>query len=202
MRTSIIIACLIIYGFHNSVEAQSPLPLSRKPTKSEITLYSGPDNMIGALFLLKESSILVSNSLIKDDYHNGNYEVAELYIDDINLISTKRRVGPLNGAILGALVGVAAGALTARIVEGPPPEPEPSSPYSSIDSGWGMGDFGPGFSPYAIYVPAGAVGGAIVGALLCSIKIKIPISGSMENYNRNKKKLGRYTVKYDGSPKY
>jgi hypothetical protein len=195
MRTSIIIACLIIYGFHNSVEAQSPLPLSRKPTKSEITLYSGPDNMIGALFLLKDSSILVSKSLVTKDYDNGNYEVAELYIDDINLIRSKRRLGPLNGAILGLLVGAGVGALTARIVEGPPPEP--SSNYSS----W---DFGLDFSgmSYYFFIPTGAVAGAITGGIIGCIKIKIPINGSMENYNRNKKKLGRYTVKYDGSPTY
>jgi hypothetical protein len=195
MRTLIIIACLITYGFQNSVEAQSPLPLETRPAKSEITLYSDSDNMIGALFLLKDSSILVSSSLVKLDYNNGNYEVAELYIDDINLIRQSRRVSPLNGAILGALVGVGVGALTARIVEGPPPEP--SSHYSS----W---DFGLDFSgmSYYFFIPAGAVGGAIVGAVICSIKIKIPINGSMENYNRKKKKLGRSTVKYNGSPKY
>ena len=88
MKTRLIIACLIIYGFHNSVKAQSPLPLKSNPVKSEITLYSDSDNMIGALFLLKDSSILVSSSLVKLDYNIGNYEVAELYIDDINLIST------------------------------------------------------------------------------------------------------------------
>ena len=203
MRTSIIISCLIIYGFHNSVEAQSPLPLSRKPTKSEITLYSGPDNMIGALLLLKDSSILVSSSLVKEDYNNGNYEVAELYIDDINLISSRRPLGTASYAVIGAIIGAGLGALTGRIVEGPPPEPEPPSPYSSISMGWslGLGD-GDFISPYAIYVPAGAVGGAIVGAVIGSIKIKIPINGSMENYNRKKKKLGRHTVKYNGSPKY
>jgi hypothetical protein len=202
MRNSIIIACLIMTVFHNSVEAQSHLPLETNPTKSEITLYLDSDNMIGALFLLKDSSILVSSSLVKLDYNNGNYEVAELYIDDINLIRQSRRVSPLNGAILGALVGVAVGALTARIIEGPPPEPEPE-PSSYLINGWNLG-FGEGswISPYAIYVPAGAVGGAIVGAVICSIKIKIPINGSMENYNSKKKKLGRYTVKYDGSPEY
>jgi len=201
MRTSIIIACLIIYGFHNSVEAQSPLPLKSNPTKSEITLYSGPDNMIGALFLLKDSSILVSSSLVKLDYNIANYEVAELYIDDINLIRSKRQVGPLKGGILGAFVGAGLGALTGRIMDGPPPEPGPSSPYSSMAIGWGM-NFDISIPSYVITVPAGAVGGAIVGAVIGSIKIKIPINGSMENYNRNKKKLGRYTVKYDGSPKY
>jgi hypothetical protein len=189
MRTSIIIACLIIYGFHNSVEAQSPLPLSRKPTKSEITLYSGPDNMIGALFLLKDSSILVSNSLVKEHFNSGNYEVAELYIDDINLIRSKRRVGPLNGGILGALVGAGVFALGTRIAIGPPPYPIGFIGFSADDN-------------YIFMLPAGAILGATTGAIIGGIRIKIPINGSIDNYNRKKKKLGRYTVKYDGSPTY
>jgi hypothetical protein len=200
MRTSIIIACLIIFGFHNSVKAQSPLPLNRNPAKSEITLYSGPDNMIGALFLLKDSSILVSNSLVTKDYYNGNYEVAELYIDDINMISSRRPLGTASYAVIGAIIGAGLGALTGRIMDGPPPT-EPSGPYANYDSSWSL-NFAIGFPSYYITVPAGAVGGAIVGAVIGSIKIKIPINGSMENYNRKKKKLGRYTVKYDGSPTY
>ena len=183
MKTRLIIACLIIYGFHNSVEAQSPLPLNSKPTKSEITLYSGPDNMIGVLFLLKDSSILVSSSLVKEDYINGNYEVAELYIDDINLISPKRRGGPAGGALIGGLIGLGVGFLAATIET----ELSPSSWDEIV---------------YTMYIAAGAGIGAITGGIIGSIKIKIPINGSIENYNRKKKKLGRYTVKYDGSPTY
>jgi len=189
LKTKLIIACLIIYGFHNSIEAQSPLPLKTNPAKSEITLYNGSENMPGALFLLKDSSILVSSSLIKEDYINGNYEVAELYIDDINLISTDRQGGALHGALLGAVVGAAAGVVAARIVEGPPP-------YSEYTLGPGS-EFA-----YAFLGSAGAVAGAVTGAIIGSIKIKIPINGSMGNYNRKKKKLGRHTVKYNGSPKY
>jgi len=183
MKTRLIIACLIIYGFHNSVEAQSPLPLKSNPVKSEITLYSDSDNMIGALFLLKDSSILVSSSLVKLDYNIGNYEVAELYIDDINLISTERQGGSLHGALLGGAIGVSTGVVIGLI----------------------SGDdfFGFTAEQKAIIggVGLGAIG-ALTGAIVGSIKIKIPINGSMENYNRKKKKLGRSTVKYDGSPTY
>jgi hypothetical protein len=154
--------------------------------------------MIGALFILKDSSILVSNSLAKEDYINGNYEVAELYIDDINLISTKRPGGPQLGAFFGAFIGAGLGALTARIVNGPPPKTS-NFPPGYMDFGLGGGSNG---ITYAIYIPAGAVAGAITGAVMGSIKIKIPINGSLDNYNRKKKKLGRYTVKYDGSPTY
>ena len=185
MKTRLLIACLIIYGFHNSVEAQSPLPLKSNPTKSEITLYSDSDNMIGALFLLKDSSILVSSSLVKLDYNIGNYEVAELYIDDINLISTERQGGTLHGALLGGAIGVTTGVVIGLI----------SGDDSSI--------FGFTAEQKAIIggVGLGAIG-ALTGAIIGSIKIKIPINGSMENYNLQKKKLGRNTINYPGSPTY
>ena len=190
MRTSIIIACLVIYGLQNSVEAQSPLPLKSNPAKTEIKLYDVSDNKIGGLFLLKDSSILVSSSLDKEDYINGNYKVADLYIDDINLIT------------IGAGIGMVAGALTARIINGPPPE-YPTGKYH-FDP-WGLASYGSnninGIT-YAVFVPAGAVVGAVTGAIIGGIKIKIPLDGSMDNYNLKKKKLGRYTVKYPGSPKY
>ena len=178
----------------NSVEAQSPLILKTNPPKSEITLYSGPDKMIGALFLLKDSSILVSNSLVKEDYYNGNYEVAELYIDDINMISYRR--DGAGGALLGGVIGLGVGALTAWIVEGSASEPEPSNPFS------GMMDNGLDMSAYALLIPVGVSIGALTGGLIGSIKIKIPLNGSMENYNLKKKKLGRHTVRFSGAPKY
>ena len=188
MRNSITIACLIIYGFYNSVEAQSPLPLKANPVKSEITLYTdtGSDYMKGALFLLKDSSILVSNSLVKEDYNIGNYEVAELYIDDIKLISTKRRGGALHGALLGGAIGVSTGVVIGLIS---------GDDHSSIIS------FTAEQKAIIDGVGLGVIG-ALTGAIVGSIKIKIPINGSIENYNRKKKKLGRSTVKYNGSPKY
>ena len=190
MRTSILIAFLIISGFHNSVEAQSPLPpLKANPSKSEITLYSDPDIMIGALLLLKDSSILVSNSLIKEDYMSGNYKLDELYIDDINLITIKRRDGAVKGAFLGAIVGAGLSAIVTRILNGPPPYPNDCWGPCADDT-------------YMFMVPFGAAVGAVTGGIIGGIKIKIPLDGSMGKYNLNKKKLGRYTVKYPGSPEY
>jgi len=189
MRTSIIIACLIISGFHNSVEAQSPLPLTSNPAKSEIKLYDGSANKIGGLYQLKDSSILVSSSLDKEDYINGNYKVAELYIDDINLIKIKRSGGAGLGALFGALLGASLSALGTRIAIGPPPYPTGMLGFSAVDN-------------YIVTVPAGTIVGAVTGGLIGGIKIKIPLDGSIENYNLKKKKLGRYTVKYPGSPKY
>jgi hypothetical protein len=191
MRTSILIACLITYGFHNLVEAQSSLLLKASPFKSEITLYSDPDNMIGALLLLKDSSILVSSSLVKEDYYNGNYEVAELYIDDINMISSRKRSA--GGAAIGGVIGLFVGFLAASIAD-PPPTPS-SGRFPGLNAKYGG-------LKYGYLIPAGALIGGITGGIIGGIKIEIPLNGSMENYNRKKKKLGRYTVNYTGAPKY
>ena len=203
MKTANLIASIIFSCSAISLNAQdtikegqsSYLPLTTNPKKSTITLISTSDSLTGALYLLKDSSILVSSSLLKEDYYSGNYEVAELFIDDIKLISPKRRVGQLGGVFLGALVGVGVGALTARIVEGPKPEPVPSELW------WGR-PYYPDYSPnYLPFITAGALLGATTGFIM-GMRIEIPINGSMENYNLQKKKLGRYTVKYLGSPKY
>ena len=185
MKTVTTIALLIICGFHNSAKAQSSnLPLTRGPLKSTITLISPPDTIIGSLYELKDSSILLSNSLTMKEYHKGEYEITELYIDNINSVRSKSRMGPAGGAAWGLLIGAGAGALMALITEGPPSDIN-TDPLA-----------------YAISVPFGAVVGATTGAIIGSIRIKIPINGSMENYNRQKKKLGKYTVQYPGAPTY
>ena len=189
MRTSILIACLFINGFHTSVVAQTPLVLKANPAKSEITLYNGSDNKIGGLFLLKDSSLLVSSSLIKEDYMSGNYKLDELYIDDINLITIKRSGGAGKGALIGAFVGAGLSAIVTRILNGPPP-------YPDFTLGPSVGQ------AYLIMGAFGAAVGAVTGGIIGGIKIKIPLNGSLENYNRKKKKLGRYTVKYYGAPAY
>ena len=186
MRTSILIACLFILCLHNSVEAQSPLPVKADPSKSEITLLSGTDQVTGALFQLKDSSILVSNSLVKLDYETGNYEVSELYIDDINLISTKKRGRSLQGLLIGGAIGIGTGAAIGLI--------------SGDDTGYILA-FTAEQKALMGGVSLGAIG-ALAGAVVGSFRIKIPINGSMDNYNLKKKKLGKLTVRYEGSPTY
>ena len=190
MKSVITIACLIILGVYISVEAQSPLLLTRPPSKSEITTLDRADTLTGALYVLKDSSILISSSFAKEDYYKGDYELNELYVDDINLISLKgKRSGSiLAGAIIGAGLGVVIAAMTN------------ASQPSTYSSGFISMDFS-GLS-YAFFVPIGAALGGATGAIIGGVKINIPINGSMENYNRQKKKLGRYTIQYPGAPTY
>jgi hypothetical protein len=190
MRTAITIACLIIFCIFNTIKAQPPLPLKKAPLKSRITTLEKADTLTGALYLLKDSSIIVSNSFLKEDYFMGDYELTELYVDDINLISVK---GNKTGGILaGAIIGAGLGAVIAAVSVASQPETS-SGGFINLDFS--------GFA-YVFLVPAGAAFGAATGAILAGISIKIPINGSMENYKLQKKKLGRYTVKYPGAPTY
>ena len=187
MKTSILIACLIIYGHNISMKAQSSnLPVTERPPKSTITLISPPDTIVGAIYELKDNSILVSSSLVKEDYYSGNYEVAEINIDNIGLIKPKRRIG--QSVLIGAAIGAVVGAVVPRIALGPHPFPP--------------GSFVPPEVGYPVSISAGAAAGGLIGAYISTIRLSIPINGSMENYNRQKKKLGKYTVQYPGAPTY
>ena len=40
-----------------------------------------------------------------------------------------------------------------------------------------------------------AVGGTVLGGLVGSIRIRIPINGSMDKFNRSKNRLKKYTIR-------
>ena len=190
MKTALTIACLIIFCFSNSIKAQSPLLLTKPPSKTQVMTIEKPDTLTGALYLLKDSSIIVSNSFFKEDYFKGNYELTELYVDDINLISLK---GKRSGSILaGIIIGAGLGTIIAAVSNAATPPPSTTGFISLDFSGLA----------YAFFVPVGAALGGATGAIIGGAKINIPINGSMENYNNQKKKLGKYTIKYPGSPAY
>ena len=163
------------------MEAQQPIQLEpqnhiqskSKPYKVTVSGLNKYENWEGDLIELKDSSIILSN------FNKGTYEIAELYIDDIYQIGKEPR-GIGRGFLIGAGYGAAIGAVFGMIVL-----------RNSI-----LGAPGNALVGAVIVMPIGAVIGGI------SASIRFPIYGSIDKYNRKKKKLGRYTVKYDGSPTY
>jgi hypothetical protein len=135
----------------------------------------------GALYQVKDSSILISNSTRIKDYTMGNYNISEIEIMDIQFIETLKRTRVRDGARIGAATGFITGALWAYIDSQQPSE------------GWDL-DLFPTWSDALmagiLLAPVGALAGAIAG----SIRIKIPINGNMDNYNRNKAKLKKYSI--------
>ena len=63
----------------------------------------------------------MSNTTLKDEYKVGNYSIQEIYIPQINMISTKKKIGFLHGMIVGGSAGLLIGGVLALGAEDDPP---------------------------------------------------------------------------------
>ena len=149
--------------------------------KTWVTLINSPSAEEGVLYEIKDSSILVSSSVVLEDYYTRKFETINLHIDKIEMIKTRKKgtigkgvwIGALSGFAVGAIIGVVANNGQVSVV---------GTPVSS------------GVSAFAVGIPSAAVG-AGVGALVGSFKVRIPINGDMNNYMMQKKKLKKYSFK-------
>ena len=157
---------------------------------TSVNLIGDPTITIrGALFQVKDSSILVSQSVVLKDYMTMQYSIVKVDITDIQAIKINGRTHTRKGIRIGACSGFAIGALAAII-----------SNHSGSQSGsewfsaaFATPDWAAGLGGGLI----GAAGGALVGGVIgASIKIKIPIYGKMSNYNPKKDELRKYAIKY------
>lgn len=170
MKQTLIILLLILLSA-NSAKAQQKIStkIARLPVSELWTYDLEQEYWKVAIFELQDSSILFSNSFIKEDYYSGNYTVSKILIEDIKLIKTRKPGGGWKGLLWGAGIGFGIGAFAGAISE---------------DDGWF--DTTAGQRAVMAGVPLGAIGG-VLGFIIGSIKIKIPINGSMDMYHRTTK---------------
>jgi hypothetical protein len=147
--------------------------------KTWISLINRQNTIKGVLYEVNDSSVFVSNSLLKKDYSIGKYNVTKISFSNIDLVKTRMKNSVRRGALIGFVTGFAVGGLIGLI----------------------SGDDSPGILSFSakekalLYGIPLAVGGTGVGELIGSIKIKIPINGSMDKFNRNKSRLKKYTIR-------
>ncbi len=167
----------------NSLSAQDPTP-KIKIYRTWITLNSEPFKMEGVLYELKDSSILVSSSVVMQDYSLDKLEVADLHITNIEIIKTRINSSVGDGALIGVITGFAVGGLIGLTKGG-------DSPCAPAD--WFCYfQFSTAFEKAIFYGAGLAVVGAGIGASVGSIKVTIPINANINNYNRHKNKLRKY----------
>jgi hypothetical protein len=171
-QTFVFLLLALLYA--NSAKAQQKIstPIKRLPVSELWTYDYEQEYWKVAIFELQDSSILFSSSFVKEDYYNGNYTVSEILIKDIKLIRTKKPERVSLGLLLGAGIGFSVGALW----------------------GWAAED-GP---PFAIHAYGGTLAliGAVTGLIIGSVKVSIPINGSMDMYHRNTAKLYKSKITY------
>ncbi len=170
---------LIVLCCINSLNAQDTIQ-KIKIYRTWVSLNSEPFKIKGVLYEIKDSSILVSSSVVIQDYSTDKFEIVKLHINNIETIKTRRKNNIGRGVLIGAITGFAVGCFIGLIDGDDPPNTflGMTAEEKALFAG----------------VPL-AVGGAGIGALIGSIKVKIPINGSINSYNRNKNKLGEYPIK-------
>lgn len=142
--------------------------------KTWVSLNNEPFKIKGVLYELKDSSISISSSVVIEDYIENNFETMNLHIYNIKSIQTRRKNSIGRGIWIGAVSGFATGGLLTLL--------------------YGVGDFWDFHDGTLMAGVPLAVIGAGIGALVGSIKIEIPINGSMDRYNLKKKKLKKYSL--------
>ena len=172
----------MVLCYLNSLNAQDTIR-KNKIYRTWISLNSEPFNTKGVLYELRDSSILVSSSLVIQDYSTDRFETEQLYINNIETIKTRRKNRVWKGVLIGAVSGFAVGGLIGLISGNDPP----CDPHSIICIRFTAGE-----KALIAGIPL-SVGGAGIGALIGSIKVQIPINGNINDYNKNKNKLREYT---------
>ncbi len=164
------LAIVIIYLFpFLSIFGQTPKQVKSRKYKTWVTRIDNSSSIKGYMSEVGDSSIIISNL--------KNIEKQRIYFNDIKIIKFRRKGEIGRGVLFGALTGFAVGGLIGLA--------------SGDDKG------------YLINFTAGEKGllagtlltipGAIIGGLLGSIKIKIPINGNTHN---QKAKLLKYKLSY------
>lgn len=143
--------------------------------KTWITLIDEPYEVNGILYALKDSSLLVSNYKTYAEFIVDNSSTIELRIDNIDLIETRKRNRLGKGIIIGAVSGFALGGLIG-FARGD--DAELTAGEKAIRGGLSL-----------------AIPGALVGLLIGSVKVSIPIEGSFMNYKNQRKDLYKYSTR-------
>ena len=166
---TLLILCVI-----NSGNSQD---LGKKYNKYKvwITLTDEPFEVDGILYQLKDSSLLVSNYKTYSNFIIDNNPTIELYINNIELIETRKRSRLAKGIIIGAASGFAVGGLIG-LARGD--DAESSGGEKAIKGGVSL-----------------AIPGALIGMLVGSVKVSFPIEGSLSNYKSHNKKLQKYSTR-------
>lgn len=147
----------------------------------EITFLAEPNSFNGAIFQLRDSSITVSSSVVKEDYLSGTYELSELYIKDIQSIYSEKSLRKISGAFIGAGVGFLIG-----FVIGNMQGVEPCSEYDL---------FCPTAKQKGLMVGVTvSLAGGLSGMLLGSHSSKMPINGGMYHYKSYEDRLKKYSI--------
>jgi hypothetical protein len=176
MRTSIIIASIILCSCGHSLKAQGTIT-REMIYKTSVRILSDPSfKCKGALYEVKDSSISISSRRIQD-YNSGKVESLSFPVEDLKVIHTRKYGNGRKGTWIGAVSGFAAGALLGL-------------------AAWDDTMLGPA-GTVAFYASCGLLLGTPIGFIVgkSAGHKKTRINGSMDKFNLKKDELTDYAIK-------
>ncbi len=150
-------------------------------TKSGAVFYGQP-RRADVLYQIKDSSIIGANYLNKRDFLSGKYQTTEIEYKKIGIIETRCKNSIIRGALSGLIIGSLAGAIIGYSQGSDHPTPGSFDLFV-----WSASD------KATIGGVLGGLDGLAIGTLVGTIKIRIPINRSIDNFNKNKERLKKYS---------
>jgi len=172
------IIALMVLCCLNSLNAQDTIH-KNKIYRTWVSLNREPFKFKGVLYEVSDSSILVSRSIVIKKNTIDRSEMVNFNISNIETIRTRKNNNIGKGILIGTLSGFVVGGAIGLISGADPPDSffRFTAGENAILNGILLA-----------YV------GADIGGVIGSFKVKIPINGSINNYNRNKNRLRGYSV--------
>ena len=181
MKTRILIPILMLILLQESL-AQKDSVVLNKFYHTWIVPQRGHRAESGVLYEIKDSSVVVSNSPWRKNYYEQNFDVTKIDIREIKEIRVRRQgagfavlVGGLSGMVVGAIISAAYMDHLEKTM-------------NSV--GFVLGGFFQGILPFIVSTGVGIGVGVMV-----SPKLKIPIGGSQDKFDKNKIRLNEYALK-------
>ena len=158
---------------------------AQKDTLQRIRIYKawvtlgGGTTIQGALYQTKDSSVVIANSLNNNGSSVIAPDLSEVVAGNIYFIKARREGNVTKGVLIGATAGILAGVIIGLVSE-----PDVSNSFGTFDA------------PELRALGGGILGvlpGTLIGGMIGSIKIKIPINGSINNFNKKKEQFRKYS---------
>ncbi|MFN8207260.1 MAG: hypothetical protein U0T82_07615 [Bacteroidales bacterium] len=142
---------------------------NRKVFETWIRLEHSPEKIRGVLYETRDSSILISRSLIRSDYPSLQFQGSELNYSQLGDIRIRRLNSIPRGAVIGGITG-----------------------FCIVFIGTSLNEEVPLWASFLFSIPAAGTTAAI-GALAGAVKIRIPLYGNYQAYSINRDKLNYYS---------
>jgi len=141
----------------------------------------------GVFFEDKDSAVVISNSIYMMDYFQDNYTITTYQIDNIRNLRLRRNKNIGKGVGIGFGVGVGVGLIVAAITVANEDNTQSSNTWDTSTDSHASEFIG-------IPILIGSLGAA-AGAIIGSLKVTIPINGDKDEFEKQRKRLERYTLK-------